>query len=250
MTTTTSRSRKVKPDTAIPLDVDLDGFSAQIEEHTGMVGIAERFRAYRRHSDVVAALGSRSEAKVAVRARLDLEIASGRAFIQQRPVRRVSTGGKAKRALRSENVQKGNPGLWADARVAVRQLSIKSPAVMIAPIPVPRMRTMAETWDAYERLNARARSASAAAAIERDKLGEMFDRVADVWPVTAVYRTTDGWTLGRKEMLRFNEGRCRELAAERGVDLTGLEVETTTAVAVRYVLVTDDDDEFDEIDGE
>lgn len=232
-----------------PLDIDLATFAAQIEDHTGMSGIASTFQTYRKQSDVVAALGSKSEAKIAVRERMERFIDTGQGFVRGQAVRRVQVGGKARRVLRAAVVQSAHPELWEASRLHSSQLAVKSGLAVAPRIVVPRMNTMADVWAAHELLNAQATEAKRLAERARVKLGEMFDKVSDVWGPEVTYLTSDGWTLGRRDLRRFNEQRCREEAVSRNIDVTTMEEDTITPISIRFVIAASEE-ELDEIDGE
>jgi hypothetical protein len=238
-----------RPARITQLDIDLHTFCGQMAEHTGLSGVEAAVRDYRANTDLARAVGSRSQAKAAVRAKLEIEFANGMGWVGGRQVRKVASGGKTRRVLRAAVVEKREPGLWEASRIRQVNLDIKSGLAVVPKVYVPPMRTMTEAWAAYEQLNKQGTEATKKAEAARDKLRALFEGVADVWPVEELYVTSDGWTLGRNELRRFNEAVCRAEAAKLNIDITTLEVEEVSPLSTRYALVGSGGED-DEIDGD
>jgi uncharacterized protein YukE len=218
------------------LGIDLSTFCAQMDAHLGRAAgdVEAVVRAYRSGSDMVARTKADSEARTMIHEKLDRTIATKMGMIQGQRLRAVNRGGGVRMGLRANAVGKKHPKLWAAARVPQRVTLIKT-AADLAPLHVPRVALPAEQWKYLEHLKKLHAKASGEVKAAREELRGIFDGVADVWDGAAV-ATTDGWTLGWSEQLRFNEQRCRELAAAQGIDLSELEEVITTASHKVYVL--------------
>lgn len=231
------------------MDVSLACFAGQIDEHLGRAtGFAEAVATYRAQTDLGAVLDSRSALRTAVHARLDANIAAGAGFVDRCAVRAVRRGGTRRVSLKADLVRHELPGLWQVSRVAQLYLEVKHPLSRAPALAVPPMRTTAEAWAAYEQLKKRAAVAKKAADTARGTINAVLDEVAAVWDGGARV-TSDGWTVGRREQLRFDAGLCRTLALQRGIDLTPVEQVVETVGHLVYVLVSPDDDN-DEDDGQ
>ncbi|AYD82057.1 hypothetical protein I5G60_gp63 [Mycobacterium phage Saguaro] len=245
-TTPTKRSTRI-----IRTDVDMATLAAQMSEHSGVGNVEGLIRDYRRYTDLAAALGTKAEVRQAVRAKLDRLIETpGGAWINGARLTKVTRGAKPRRVIRAAVVAQRAPQLWLASRKPTTVLDIKSGLALVGKQAVPPMRTQAEAWKAYEQLNRRATDAKARADTAREQLRELFEAVADVWPLEQLYLTSDGWTLGRSQRLTFDAGRCRELAGSHGVDVAELEVEELSPMSTHYVLVDTSEGEADEIDGQ
>lgn len=252
MTTTTQRAQRAgKKRQQVPVTImaeTLDEFAAQMDAHLGRTtGFTEAVVAWRKHTDEVNALASRAAYRTAITDRLDRFIGTDQAVVQGQPVTHRRVGGGTRRVLRSAAVSKSHPELWAAARPVLRIMAVKHHLAIPPALVVPRMRTAAEAWAALKLAQSKATAAKAAADEARRLFMECVDECADVWSGDARL-TADGWTVGVTEQQRFNEALCRQVAQQRGIDLTPLEEETHSDGRLVYAL--GDILGGDEIDGD
>lgn len=220
----------------IQMDVSLAQFAAQIDEHVGReTGFETAVRDYRKHADLSTAYGPQSEARRKVYAKLDAQIDAGSGYVAGRQILAVRRGAGVRRALRSSVVKQRRPELWDASRVTQRTLGIKYALAGTPNIVIPSMRTVAETWAAYEHVKRLTSASNANVALARERLRAVAEEVTDVWN-GELRVTADGWTVGWSESEKFEAGRCRQVAEARGIDLTPLEVEEHVAGSLVYVL--------------
>lgn len=253
MTITTRRgngTRKQTPRTvpATAMDVTLVEYGDQIDAHLGQAtGFADAVRSWRTNTDLASALDSKADHRRVIQDRLDRYIDTGQAVVTGRCVVAQRVGGGPRVVLRSAVVEKAHPVLWAASKVTSRVMAVKHPLAGPPELPVPRMRTAAEVWDALERAKKQATAAKKEADAARAVIMGVIEDTADIWD-GAPLLTSDGWTVGTSLQTRFNEARCRELAVDQGVDLSPIEAVEPSAGRLVYRLV--DPDTGDEIDGE
>ena len=248
MTTTTRKSPKAKGPAVTVLAESLDEFAAQMDAHLGRpTGFADAVRDWRKHTDVANALDSRKPYRQAIHDKLDRYIGTDQAVVEGQPLQHRRVGGGTRRVLRSATVSKAHPELWAAARPALRIMAVKHHLAVVPTLRVPRMRTAAEAWAALKLAQTRATEARKAAEAAREVFLTAVDECADVWSGEPML-TADGWTVGINEQQRFNEALCRQLAQQRGIDLTKLEEETHSDG--RLVYAVGDILAGDEIDGD
>lgn len=232
------------------IDMTLVGLSAYVDERLGRaVGFAEAVVEWRKQSDLANALASTAAYRRAVAEKIERYTAMGHDHVAgQRVVRRDTV--RVTTTVRSAAVERAHPALWSQARVLTRSMAITAPATSpVLVLSVPSMPTMAEAWRVHTLAVKRCTAAGNARDAAKDVLVEAIDGLSGEWDGTPRL-TTDGWTVGMSEGLRFNAARCMELAVEAGIDLSAV-AETKTSVQTRYALVDNEiGDEYDEIDGQ
>lgn len=230
------------------MNVTLVEFGDQIDAHIGTAtGFADAVREWREATDRAAALDSKAAHRTVIHERLERFIATDQAVVTGRRVVARRVGGGTRVVLRSAVVEKARPELWAAAKVTSRIMAVKHPLAGPPELAVPRMRTAAEVWAALDRAKKQATEAKKAADAARDLIMGVIEDVADMWDGEPLL-TADGWTVGTKYQVRFNEARCRELAVGMGIDLSPLEHVEPSSGRLVYALA--DSDTTDEIDGE
>ncbi|QHB37801.1 hypothetical protein I5G63_gp060 [Mycobacterium phage Imvubu] len=240
MTTTTKRAaargKKASTPAVEIMDETLEEFAAQMDAHLGRTtGVAEAVKNWRKHTDEANALASRGPYRQAIHDKLDAYIAADSAAVEGQPLGHRRVGGGTRTVLRSAAVSKAHPELWAAARPVMRIMAVKHHLAVPPTLRVPRMRTAAEAWAALKLAQTRATKAKAAANEARELFLAAVDECADVWDGSARL-TADGWTVGVTEQQRFSEAVCRQLAQQRGIDLSAVEEETHSDGRLVYAL--------------
>lgn len=242
-----------KRPTAPVLDVTLEQFGEQINDHLGRdVGYAAAVADYRRGADLAAALTPQGELRAAVAATLGRMVDTGQARSGIGEVCRRRAGGGPVRVLRSAAVKAAQPGLWTDSRKAQRSMAVASTGAVARPRVVRAAPVLfADVWAVYDSLRSQASEANALRTEARSTLLAIHREVSALWNATPLV-TADGWTVGENVQARWNSGRCRALAQQRDIDLEPLEAVEQHAPRVFYVLVEPGggEDDWDEIDGQ
>jgi len=250
---TMSSAGSRKDRTPEPIPITLAELEENLDAHFSReTRFAQHVRDYRKFADRAAVLDSRGEYRLAITQKMDRFIETGQGVIAGQRIVKQRRGASEAASLPSAAVKKRYPRLWEAARVPTGYLQISrggedngAPALVVPPMASAR-----QVWAAYEQAKSMLTEANRVKDAAKDQLHAIIAAMPEDWPDGWPKLTTDGWIVGRREELRFNQARCVELAEAQGIDLEPVRIFAPRAGRTVYALVDpDESDELDEIDG-